>query len=322
MSVFRIRRISPAALALLLIPFGSADGGVVELYEGNGASQDHVGTTHDRRVQKINFKGNRRIEKLFVNDEARSMVLRYPRVGTRITLFDSPSAKRNDDYTVIVVKKTAPKIVIHSFEDEDLRDDTKELISLEYHKDNGLDGKVSHMEISPGSDPAAGTDVARYEAVEQELQRAFDSWPKKRDNAYEWQSQGSNYRLWRPDVTFTADRGMFLSAKVDHIRNNEKDDHAVITISFDKDGTLKTASVNVSLADGDGGFSKALENVGALAAASGSKEALVAAAIANLANLMRQGISSLADTGGRLNFPAAVEHVQHQFATAAMKAFE
>ena len=321
-----------AASWVLLIGFAlcrPAGGGVIELYENNDGTGDYVGSVDDTKTREIKFTGGRRIEKRFVNDEARSLILRYPRVGTVIRLFDDPDGGRGDDYVWISVRKTAAQIHINTFEEPF----TNEFVRVVYHENNNLDGRVSRLEVDPGDPPPAGSPEARYEAVMAGLDAAFNGFPQKRGNAYQWREQDSNYRLWRPTLTFRGDGGMSVSAKLNHIRNNIGDDSAVLNLKLDPEGTLVEATIDVSISRtlADDSFAKSVDNLNAIAAElAGNSDAedtyfnaaLITAAIANLAKLTRDEIGVLGDGGGRLYFPTAIQHVQEKLAVAILKAFD
>jgi hypothetical protein len=85
------------------------------------------------------------------NDEARSLQLRGVRAGTRITLYDSPDANRQDDFVIIDIKSTIPlksSITINSFETSQSTD----WVNVMAFHNNGLDGKVSRIRV--GRTPA------------------------------------------------------------------------------------------------------------------------------------------------------------------------
>ena len=77
------------------------------------------------------------------NDEARSCTLLDVTAGTIITVFDSPSASTGDDWTEIVVKQNIVSYTISSFEKN--IDDA--YVTQTFHKHNGLDGKISNIQI-------------------------------------------------------------------------------------------------------------------------------------------------------------------------------
>ena len=64
--------------------------------------------------------------------------------GRVLRLFDSPDGNREDDWTEIVVKRNASEIRIASFERSFENDD----VQVIYHRNNGLDGKVSRLVIA------------------------------------------------------------------------------------------------------------------------------------------------------------------------------
>lgn len=78
-----------------------------------------------------------------LNDRARSAKI-YSDGPVTFTVYDSPDAKTNDDYTVIRVKTAANGIYISSFENNYEDDNLK----VSYYRKNGLDGKVSSLIIT------------------------------------------------------------------------------------------------------------------------------------------------------------------------------
>jgi Big-like domain-containing protein len=89
--------------------------------------------------KKLDFtKGGR-----CTNDEARSLILYDVSAGRVLRLFDSPDGWRGDDSVEIIAKRHIARKMIatfeRSFEDAD--------VSVIYHRDNGLDGKVSRLEV-------------------------------------------------------------------------------------------------------------------------------------------------------------------------------
>lgn len=113
-------------------------GGIASLYEGNGAIQNKV-CDLPLEDAETRFRGNGACD----NDEARSLVLSLARAGTRISLYDSPDCRVNDDYTIIRVKRDLFRKVVSSFE-RSVNDTDIEVV---YHRDNGLDGKVSCVRV-------------------------------------------------------------------------------------------------------------------------------------------------------------------------------
>lgn len=106
----------------------------IVFFEGNGGSQDPVHVCSD---EPHAFRPNQ-------NDEARSCVLHGVRAGARIKVFDDPRGRETDDYCLIEVKRAAPRIIVDTFELSTETDDVK----VSHSGGNGLDGKVSWIEIS------------------------------------------------------------------------------------------------------------------------------------------------------------------------------
>lgn len=130
----------------------SPSGPLVTLYEGNNAEQNLVCALSADQNGAVNFQSSTECD----NDETRSLVLYNLPAGRVIRLYDSPSGSLEDDWTEIIVKRSIGRKAIGSFElsfdDDDVR--------LMYHRNNGLDGKVSRAEFSP---TATGPHVAFYE---------------------------------------------------------------------------------------------------------------------------------------------------------------
>merc|ERR1712110_1278537 len=96
----------------------------------------------------INFKDSDQCD----NDEVRSGILIVAEYGTVITLYDSPDGSKDDDYTVIKVKTSASDfgtngLRIDSFEQSQTYSLGNGTVEMTYHSDNGLDGKISRVEI-------------------------------------------------------------------------------------------------------------------------------------------------------------------------------
>ena len=112
----------------------------IDLYEGNGGSQSLLYTVRYKAGKNIKFEGHDDIP----NDEARSCVLNDMPVGAVIKFFDDPDGGTDDDWCKIKVLKTHQQYTVASFE----RTYEDEYVAVTYHRDNGLDGRVSRMEMS------------------------------------------------------------------------------------------------------------------------------------------------------------------------------
>ncbi|MDG6399464.1 PI-PLC X phosphodiestherase-like domain protein [Pseudomonas quasicaspiana] len=99
-------------------------------------------------------------------DEIRSMELDGISAGTRIELYDSPSADRQDDFTIIDVKQSVPlgqRVRINSLEGSE---DNFWYRKLAF-RNNGLDGKISRIKVrtTPETEDFADAQVVFYEEV-------------------------------------------------------------------------------------------------------------------------------------------------------------
>ena len=120
--------------------FDQAVCSLIELYEGNDGLQDLVLSDGIEKNRIMNFAPGLSGD----NDEARSAVLYDCPAGKIIRLYDDPDMDRSDDWVEVVIKRNLEKKLIGTFERNFEDDDLK----LTYHRNNGLDGKVSVLEIS------------------------------------------------------------------------------------------------------------------------------------------------------------------------------
>nr|VFK39651.1 MAG: Phosphatidylinositol-specific phospholipase C, X domain [Candidatus Kentron sp. SD]VFK45080.1 MAG: Phosphatidylinositol-specific phospholipase C, X domain [Candidatus Kentron sp. SD]VFK78263.1 MAG: Phosphatidylinositol-specific phospholipase C, X domain [Candidatus Kentron sp. SD] len=79
----------------------------------------------------------------YPNDEFGSLQLQNVPAGWEITIYDNPDAKTNDDYCRIRTKQDSGVYEIDDFE----RDRNNSKVWVDYRRDNGLKGKVSHVKI-------------------------------------------------------------------------------------------------------------------------------------------------------------------------------
>ena len=96
------------------------------------------------------------------NDEARSVSLSGINAGTRITLFDSADGNREDDHLIIDVTRTishSEKVVVGSLEESRTTDAYRAV----YVRNNGLNGKVSRVEVGTTPTDFSDAAVAMYE---------------------------------------------------------------------------------------------------------------------------------------------------------------
>src|ERR1700744_3864831 len=120
----------------------TTQGGII-FYEGNNATQDIVCGVPGRVSIEANIKNNG--FKGCENDEARSARIVNLPAGTRISVYDSPSGSKDDDYTTIVLRRNITNLIIPSFETTNTNADRE----ITYRRKNGLDGKISRIVIEP-----------------------------------------------------------------------------------------------------------------------------------------------------------------------------
>jgi len=127
----------------------------VGLYEGNDQSQDHVCvvSVQDNTSVKFTDANPRHCD----NDEARSFVLYSIPKGRVLRFFDSPDGSTSDDWVEIIAKRDIQQKMLRSFETD--LDDAD--ITMTFHRNDGLDGKVSRLVVAATS---IGPRIDLYEA--------------------------------------------------------------------------------------------------------------------------------------------------------------
>ena len=134
--------ITAALESTLFVPdWNKSLGSYVELYEGNGASQNLVcplSVTASRSQSLSNTPA-------CSNDEARSILLVDVPAGKVLRFYDDAGFHyQDDDWTEILVKRAVTRKVVASFEtsfeDADVR--------VIAHRDDGLDGKASSFDVA------------------------------------------------------------------------------------------------------------------------------------------------------------------------------
>jgi len=113
--------------------------GVIVFYDGVRASGNVLGMVMDNAGQRNSLENNEPIG----DNKAKSCILRSVREGAVISVFDSPSGDRSDDWAVVTVKKTHPRYVIPAFE-SDVDDD---YVQVKYLRKNGLNGNISRIDV-------------------------------------------------------------------------------------------------------------------------------------------------------------------------------
>ncbi len=128
-----------AAAILFTLGITTLNAGSIRFMEANECGENQKGECEDKAGTRIDFKKTEG----FTNDDARSVTLLNVRKGAIIRVYDNPEGKEDDDYAEIVVKKEVQSYCVKSFENT-YEDDT---VKVTFHKNNGLDGKVSRVEV-------------------------------------------------------------------------------------------------------------------------------------------------------------------------------
>ena len=114
---------------------------LVELYSESDGTGDLVCSDS---LLKSGYRNLEDIDQDCYNDEAKSMVLYDMPKGRVIKLYDGKDGDKTDDWLEVLALKDFTRKVIgsleSSFEDEDVR--------VNYHSNNGLNGKVSSIYTS------------------------------------------------------------------------------------------------------------------------------------------------------------------------------
>ena len=111
-------------------------------FEGNHCKQNIVGSMWTTNQGGARFGGSIKSYSWFVNDEARSVLIKSAKKGEIIRLADAPDANTGDDRTHIRIKKGFKDAVcVTTFE---VGWNNPHLEIVHRHK-NGLDGRVSYV---------------------------------------------------------------------------------------------------------------------------------------------------------------------------------
>lgn len=131
-------------LTAMMVVFGAtmALAGSLDFYEGPSGTQTKHCTLDDKAGQNYNLKKKGHP---CPNDDLKSVVINGVRVGAVLRVYDDPGGNPNkDDWTEIVVKKVVQQYTVPDFE----RTYEDDVVRVTYHRDNGLNGKVSHISIN------------------------------------------------------------------------------------------------------------------------------------------------------------------------------
>lgn len=132
-----------------------------------------------------------------------------------------------------------------------------------------------------------------------------DGWNDKAGQAAVYESGGSHYRTYRPTLSFPPGGGLFVSTKIDHIRGGAEDDHNLLEMEFNSEGRILTVRSVIDFAGTPQFDTGLIRGAGEL---DSEKTGQIAELSAKLVNSLIKFFTDLAETGGRANFPAVIQH--------------
>ncbi|MGK7923049.1 MAG: hypothetical protein AB4080_23920 [Trichodesmium sp.] len=132
-----------ASISLLITNDSTAFAGGLVFYEGNNCTQDVVATYDPSVDVNDNCKDTSRCQ----NDEARSLLIQGLAEYSTVSVYDNPDAAQDDDYSIIKIRSVSggDTVCIGTFE----KDYDNGEVEVIYERDNGLDGKISHITVTP-----------------------------------------------------------------------------------------------------------------------------------------------------------------------------
>ena len=147
----------------------------------------------------------------------------------------------------------------------------------------------------------------------------YSGFPHKGGEALEYSTNGSEYRIYRPDVSSNG-AGFLISFKVDHIRDRAGDDHAIISARLDGAGGLQNISTVVLKGD-DMWFHVFVDVFSGIPEEyKTNKYVVLAEAALRIADKVYQKLLDLAEAGGREIFKSPIEHKTNEVLSDALRA--
>lgn len=302
-------------------------------YSGNDGTKDVVRTD--------SFSGGDPGERTFhlkqyggQNDEIRSAVMEYLPVGSVITVYDNPDGKTDDDWSVVTIKQYDDQITIPHFEQETNSSKYK----LEYHKKNGLNGKISCVKVNIPEQK----DRDLYDYIADSIIEEIGNFNDKNGKARKFKNSGSEYRLWEPEISRISGQSAEIYAKLDHIRGGNPDDHGFFTIKFDEKGLPSSVESDIALSQVN--VFKSVVDVGSKVAAAGGQaiEGLMstglveepnakaaaeagkfaAAAATAVLDEISANVEGLSESGGRTIFKNVIKDAINEICRAVIIAYQ
>ena len=152
----------------------------------------------------------------------------------------------------------------------------------------------------------------------------YGGFPHKDGEALEYSTSGSDYRLYRPDVSLEG-LGFRISFKMDHIRGGALDDHATIAAILDREGHLQNTSSDGVLSrdifwENDKWFHDIVDVFSEIPEQyKTNKYVVLAETAARVASKVYEALLELAESGGRQIF---VQQIQHKINEVVSDAIE
>jgi hypothetical protein len=138
--------------------------------------------------------------------------------------------------------------------------------------------------------------------------KSLGGWKSKGKQACDYDLSGAEYRTFKPEITPTPDGGIFASVRIDNRRGwLASDDHAVLEVTIDKNGSIVTAQSNLAL-QGRTISSDVIRTGGTVGGAVPGVGAAVKVGADLTADLSSKLLREKVVEPGRVNFPAAVRH--------------
>jgi hypothetical protein len=138
--------------------------------------------------------------------------------------------------------------------------------------------------------------------------KSLGGWNAKSKHACDYDLSGSGYRTYKPEITPTPDGGVFASVRIDHRRGwLASDDHAVLEVTIDKNGSIVSAQSNLAL-QGKTISSDVIRTGGSVGLGVPGVGAAVKVGADLTADLSSKLLREKVVEPGRVNFPSAVRH--------------
>jgi len=138
---------------------------------------------------------------------------------------------------------------------------------------------------------------------------SLGGWTKKDKKAAEYPLSGAVYRTYRPEITPTPEGGIFVSLRIDHVRNwMSSDDHAVLEVTVSPKGAIVSARSTIAFQGVSIASDMILGGNEAGNELMGTKHTAVQVGTDLVANLSAKLLRENIVEPGRVSYPAALHH--------------